>query len=95
MTKLLEWLFGLSLFLGVWGALVMRQVQAKVFEDWMSFIIPLPAILIVLFGIFSATIVLWRVYNFNNCEEAAQELQKQIQQAKTELRKKGITFNDD
>ncbi|PSN48933.1 Dolichol-phosphate mannosyltransferase subunit 3 [Blattella germanica] len=95
MTKLLEWLCGLSLFLGIWGALVMRQVRAQAFEDWMAFIIPLPAILLVLFGVYSASVVLWRVYNFNNCEEAAKELQKEIQQAKAELRQKGITFNDD
>jgi ABC-type dipeptide/oligopeptide/nickel transport system permease subunit len=51
MTKLLEWLFGLGIFLGVWGALISRQIQTQLLEKWMPVIIPLPLILVTLFGV--------------------------------------------
>ncbi|XP_023711021.1 dolichol-phosphate mannosyltransferase subunit 3 [Cryptotermes secundus] len=95
MTKLLEWLFGMCVFLGIWCALTSRQIQGQLFEEWMYIIIPMPFLLVTIFGLYAATVVLWRVYTFNNCEEAAKELQKEIQQAKADLRQKGITFNDD
>ncbi|XP_069678263.1 dolichol-phosphate mannosyltransferase subunit 3 [Periplaneta americana] len=95
MTKLLEWLLGLGVFVGVWGVLISRQIRSRVVDEWMSVIIPLPIIIILMFGVYSAIVVLWRVYNFNNCEEAAKELQKEIQQAKRELRSKGIVFSED
>jgi Dolichol-phosphate mannosyltransferase subunit 3 (DPM3). len=37
-------------------------------------------------------VVLWRVYNFNDCKEAAQELQTEIKEAKEYLSKKGYKF---
>lgn len=95
MTKLLEWLFGISVFLGIWCALISRQIQTQLLEEWMYIIIPLPLLLMIIFGLYSATVVLWRVYTFNNCEEAAKELQKEIQQAKADLQQKGIKFHDD
>jgi hypothetical protein len=51
MTKLLEWLFGLSVFLGIWCALVLRQIQAQLLEEWMYVIITLPLLLVTLFGV--------------------------------------------
>jgi dolichyl-phosphate mannosyltransferase polypeptide 3 len=95
MTKLLEWLFGVGIFLGTWVAIISRHIQAHLLEEWMSVIIPLPLFLPALFGLYAVSTVLWRVYTFNNCEEAAKELQKEIQQAKADLRQKGITFQDD
>ncbi|XP_021928448.1 dolichol-phosphate mannosyltransferase subunit 3 [Zootermopsis nevadensis] len=95
MTKLIEWLFGMGIFLGIWGALISRQIKVHLLEEWMSVIVPLPLILVTLFGVYSVIVVLWRVYTFNNCDEAAKELQKEIQQAKADLRQKGISFIDD
>jgi len=51
MTKLLEWLCGVGVFTAVWGALISRHIQAQLLEEWMSVIIPLPLILVTLFGV--------------------------------------------
>lgn len=95
MTKLLEWLLGVGIFLGTWVAVISRHIKAQLLEEWMSVIIPLPLLLVALFGLYAVSTVLWRVYTFNDCEEAAKELQKEVRQAKDDLRQKGITFKDD
>lgn len=51
MTKLLEWLFGMSVFLGIWCALISRQIQAQLLEEWMYVIITLPLLLVTVFGV--------------------------------------------
>lgn len=95
MTKLMEWLFSVSLFLSIWIALVTRQVQSRLLDEWMFIIKPLPFIVVLMFGVYSLSVILWRVYNFNNCEDAAKELQMEIQEAKDDLRKKGFVFDSD
>ncbi|XP_067009555.1 dolichol-phosphate mannosyltransferase subunit 3 isoform X2 [Anabrus simplex] len=91
MTKLMEWLFGLGIFASIWGALVTRQWP--VLEESRYVILFMPVILLVMFGVYAAFVVLWRVYTFNNCEDAAKELQEHIQQAKADLTKKGFKFD--
>jgi len=51
MTKLLEWLFGVGIFLGTWFAIISGRIQAHLLEEWMSVIIPLPLLLPALFGV--------------------------------------------
>jgi hypothetical protein len=51
MTKLLEWLFGVGIFLGTWVAIISRYMKAQLFEEWMSVIVPLPLFLLALFGV--------------------------------------------
>jgi hypothetical protein len=51
MTKLLEWLLGVGIFLGTWVAVVSRHIKAQLLEEWMSVIIPLPLLLLALFGV--------------------------------------------
>ncbi|XP_055616020.1 dolichol-phosphate mannosyltransferase subunit 3 [Toxorhynchites rutilus septentrionalis] len=94
MTKLMEWLMAAFAFFGVYFAIIARQVQHEVLDQYMFEIKLSPLVLIVLFGIYSATVVLYRTFTFNNCEEAAKELLEQIKEAKTDLRSKGMTFND-
>jgi uncharacterized membrane protein YhaH (DUF805 family) len=57
MTKLLEWLLGMSVFLGIWCALISRQIQAQLLEEWMYIIVPLPLLLVAIFGV--STMMLW------------------------------------
>ena len=52
----------------------------------------LPVYTVVIFGLISAGIVIYRVLTFNDCPEANQELQKQIEQAKADLRSKRFIF---
>lgn len=42
--------------------------------------------------VYAVITVLYRVFTFNNCPEAAEELQNQIKEAREDLTKKGFTF---
>lgn len=42
------------------------------------------------FQFYSVFTVLYRVFTFNDCPEAAEELQKQIEEAKKDLAAKGL-----
>lgn len=41
---------------------------------------------------YSVFTILYRVFTFNDCPEAAEEIQKQIQEAKDDLTAKGLKF---
>ena len=41
---------------------------------------------------FKFQVIVVRVYNFNDCTEAALELKQQIEEAKADLKKKGLKF---
>ncbi|KAK3932058.1 Dolichol-phosphate mannosyltransferase subunit 3 [Frankliniella fusca] len=93
-TKLMQWLLGLAAFSGLWATLVANAAQPHHFLHKHEFLVlALPIILIGLFGIYAVFIVLYRVFTFNNCEEAAEELNKQIQQARKDLSSKGFSFD--
>lgn len=55
----------------------------------------LPIYCVGLFGLWSAAIVLYRTFTFNNCDDAAVELRSQIQDAKKYLQGKGLTVDKD
>lgn len=42
--------------------------------------------------LYSVFIILYRVFTFNDCPEAADEIQKQIEEAKADLKTKGLKF---
>ncbi|CAO1430337.1 unnamed protein product [Diamesa serratosioi] len=94
MTKLGEWLFGLTLFFGVYMAVVSKQVKHELIDKYFFEIQILPLILIVLLGIYAVTTVLYRTLTFNNCDEAAKELKKEIVEARTHLKAKGFVFSE-
>lgn len=91
MTKLLEWLSCATVIFGVWfAAITSNSIFVK---EWHEIILFLPVIFLFLFGLYAATVVLFRVFTFNNCESAAVELQQQIEEAKKDLRNKGVTLH--
>ncbi|CAG9566381.1 unnamed protein product [Danaus chrysippus] len=92
MTKLLEWLSILSAFFAVWYSLVGGYVKHKLIEENMKLIMISPIIFIILFGLYAVTVVLYRVLTFNDCKEAAEELQKEIIMAKKDLHDKGLRW---
>lgn len=53
MTKLGEWLFGLTIFGGIYAALVTKQIKHNLVDDYFFEIQILPAVLIVLLGVSS------------------------------------------
>lgn len=74
MTKLLEWLSCASVFFGIWIAAITSS--SSLLKEWHEIILLLPVIFVGLFGLYAATIVLYRVFTFNTCESAAIELQQ-------------------
>nr|CAD7459203.1 unnamed protein product [Timema tahoe] len=90
MTKLMEWIFGAILFLGVWAALLTFHLNSGFLKDYSDVIIPFPLIVL----LYAATVILWRVFTFNDCEDAAKELQQQIIEAKEDLQSKGFLFEE-
>ena len=92
--KLFQWLLGVGAILSVWLAVVLEYININSSDSFKTlFILPLPIILLVIFAIYSLAVIIYRVSIFNNCEEASEELKKQIEEAKVDLKKKGFKFD--
>lgn len=92
MTKLLQWLFGVSVLAAVWALVTFDLLQLSLPHTFREVAWPMPVYLLVSFGCYSLSIVGYRVATFNDCEEAAKELLLQIREAKEDLKKKGLKF---
>ncbi|XP_011873520.1 PREDICTED: dolichol-phosphate mannosyltransferase subunit 3 isoform X2 [Vollenhovia emeryi] len=90
MTKLLEWVSCTTVLFGVWLATI--RSDSTFVKEWHEIILFLPVISLVLFGLYSVTVILYRVFTFNTCESAATELQRQIEEAKKDLQSRGVTL---
>ncbi|XP_053719246.1 dolichol-phosphate mannosyltransferase subunit 3 [Synchiropus splendidus] len=90
MTKLVEWLLGVSLMVAVWALVTFDLLDLKVPPLYREVAWPMPFYLLVTFGCYSLATVGYRVATFNDCEEAALELQQQIKEAQRDLQKKGL-----
>lgn len=88
----MEWLFAATIILALWASIVAHKIDNDFTKQYMHLIVPAPIIFVLTFGLYAATVVLYRVFTFNNCEEAATELKKEIQEAKEDLKKKGYAF---
>ncbi|KAH8242998.1 hypothetical protein KR032_003559 [Drosophila birchii] len=94
MTNLQRWLFYASLFAVPYLAIVLGTVQTPFTTKYFLHIQLLPLLLLVIFGIFSVWTVLYRTFTFNDCPEAAKELQAEILEARKDLIAKGFRFRD-
>ncbi|KAJ8273505.1 hypothetical protein GJAV_G00102340 [Gymnothorax javanicus] len=92
MTKLLQWLLGISIVGFAWGLVTFDVLDLRLPRAYQELIWPMPIYLLVVFGCYSLATVGYRVATFNDCQEAAEELQAQIQEAKLDLQKKGFKF---
>ncbi|XP_016133446.1 dolichol-phosphate mannosyltransferase subunit 3-like isoform X2 [Sinocyclocheilus anshuiensis] len=90
MTKLLEWLLGVSLIGVAWGLVTFDLLDLQLPPQYRELAWPMPVYLLVAFGCYSLAAVGYRVATFNDCEDAAKELQAQIKEAKEDLKKKGL-----
>lgn len=90
MTKLVEWLGAAGLFVGVWAYLFISTPVGHSTDFARHFVLFLPFYALLAFAVISVSIIAWRVYTFNDCEEAAKELKQEIEDAKADLRKKGF-----
>lgn len=93
MTKLMEWLVGAAVILIPWASVVTKTIQNEFTDTHFLSILLLPLVMVALFGLVSVGIIAYRVYNFNDCVEAADELKKQIQEAQEDLKKRGLKMD--
>ncbi|XP_014483842.1 PREDICTED: dolichol-phosphate mannosyltransferase subunit 3 isoform X2 [Dinoponera quadriceps] len=92
MKKLHEWLLVMTGLFSIWYAVLTSNFMLV--KEWQNVVFVLPFTLLFLFGLFAATVVMYRVLTFNICKSAATELQQQIEEAKKDLRSKGIIFKE-
>ncbi|MED6281397.1 Dolichol-phosphate mannosyltransferase subunit 3, partial [Characodon lateralis] len=90
MTKLLQWLLGVSLLGAIWTVVAFDLLELSLPRTYREVAWPMPLYLLVSFGCYSLATVGYRVATFNDCDEAARELQEQIREAKDDLKKKGL-----
>ncbi|KAJ8354816.1 hypothetical protein SKAU_G00223830 [Synaphobranchus kaupii] len=92
MTKLLEWLLGSAMVGITWGLLTFDVLDLQLPQAYREVVWPMPVYLLMVFGCYSLATVGYRVATFNDCEDAAKELQAQIIEARADLEKKGLKF---
>ncbi|XP_077319947.1 dolichol-phosphate mannosyltransferase subunit 3 [Lithobates pipiens] len=92
MTKLVQWLLGLILLGGAWATLTFDLLGLDPPRACWEVVWPLPVYLLVAFGCYSLATIGYRLATFNDCEDAAHQLQDQIRQAKRELSQRGMSF---
>ncbi|XP_066144977.1 dolichol-phosphate mannosyltransferase subunit 3 [Euwallacea fornicatus] len=92
MTKLSEWLVAAATLGMLWLALLTNTIENTFSKNHYTLLLWSPIILAGLFGVFALSLVFYRAYTFNNCDEAAEELQKEIIEAKAALTKLGFKF---
>ncbi|EFB25777.1 hypothetical protein PANDA_011512, partial [Ailuropoda melanoleuca] len=92
MTKLAQWLWGLALLGSTWAALTTGALGLELPSSCREVLWPLPAYLLVSAGCYALGTVGYRVATFHDCEDAARELQSQIQEARADLTRRGMRF---
>ena len=86
----MEWLTGFLAIFTVWLSILIGSNLAISHPNLTLF---WPILFIVIpFGLFSVAVIIYRVYNFNDCAETAKELQSEIKTAREDLKKKGMVF---
>lgn len=93
MKKITQWVVGLNILSVLWISLLFHQYDSKISKERFMVIQFLPIILLICFGVFALAVILYRVATFNDCKSAAEELQAEIKEARTALRKKGFKFD--
>lgn len=72
----MEWFAILGIFSSLWIAMITGILDFPFVLEWQQTILFLPLILLVLFGLYANFIIMYRVFTFNDCEDAAIELQQ-------------------
>ena len=93
MTKLLEWLTAGVLCVSLWVAVLTGKLVPTLSKDNFYLVLVSPVIFVALFGVYALAVLVYRVATFNDCEEAAKELRLEIEEAKADLKSKGLIVN--
>ncbi|MFH4976539.1 hypothetical protein AB6A40_003248 [Gnathostoma spinigerum] len=76
----------------IWLVLLFKWLpgSANLIEENYTNILMLPVYIAVLFGIYAVCSVLYGVATFNECPQAGIELKAEIEEAKADLKRRGI-----
>lgn len=91
MTKLMQWLLAVGVLATVWIS-ILKAERGGLASQYPQLALLWPLGLAFLFALYALTVIIYRVYKFNDCPEAAEELQQQIKEAKEDLKSKGLKF---
>ncbi|XP_023018671.1 dolichyl-phosphate mannosyltransferase subunit 3 [Leptinotarsa decemlineata] len=94
MTKLVEWLSGFSILIAIWLYMIKEERHFNFVHEHYDIVLYSPVIFVILFGLYAASVVLYRVYAFNDCQAAAIELQNEVQEARENLTELGFKFKE-
>jgi len=94
MTKLVEWLVAAGVVGALWLSILTNRIENSLTRDHYTLVLLSPVIFVGLFGLFSLALVIYRALTFNNCDEASAELQKEIAEAKADLKRLGFKFKE-
>lgn len=89
MSKLIQWLRVAGALTIVWY-LALNNKFGKLDQPLRFHVLILPIYLVILFGIVSLFILISQVVKIRNCDAAYTELKDEIEEARTELGKKGF-----
>ena len=93
MTKLMEWIGVFFIIVGIWYSLITEKIFPDLYRNNPNLVLMSPIFGLGLFAMYSVLLIAYRVYNFNDCFEAAEELKNEIQEAKKDLAKKGLLIH--
>ena len=91
MTKALEWITGFVALLAVWYAANTNKIAPQWTKEHPTLVLFSPVIAAGLVALYVLALLVYRVATFNDCDEAAEELQRQIKEAKADLKSKGVS----
>ncbi|XP_070558148.1 dolichol-phosphate mannosyltransferase subunit 3-like [Ptychodera flava] len=92
-TKLVQWLVVVSLFFTVWASIVFEMTPVNLSTNIRQVILPLPIFVVIVLGCYALAVIGYRTATFNDCIEAAEELKKEIEMAREDLKKKGLKIS--
>jgi len=92
MTKLAEWLIGAITFITIWYNLLIGALPTPSFLTQEQ-ILWSPVVIVLVVGVLVLLTLVHRVRTFKTCPESAEELKRQIKQAREDLASKGFKFD--
>nr|XP_025848786.1 dolichol-phosphate mannosyltransferase subunit 3-like [Vulpes vulpes] len=92
LSSFLQWLWGLALLGSTWAALTTGALGLELPSPCREVLWPVPAYLLVSAGYYALGTVGYCVATFHDCEDAARELQSQVQEACADLARRGMRF---
>lgn len=81
-------------FLAVWQGAKMNQDESKASVTARIVVDFAPLWGVLLLGLYAVTTIIYNVLTFNDCTEATKELERQIKEAKAEMRKREVILSD-